>query len=114
MSYRDPQQAIDNRYAIISQGIAKWMGDVTNRLDTFTAQKQKEKAAYKKVIDKSKRANKTRSDAAFMTAKKTTDKFREGVYGKTKEGGAEEGVLFDDQINGIFGTQVCFISLKMG
>jgi hypothetical protein len=104
MSYRDPQQVIDNRYAIISQGVAQLLGNTTKRLDTYTAQKEKEKAEYKKVIDKSKRTNKRLSDAAYMKAKKASDKFSQGIYGKTSEGGAEERVLFDEQINGIFNT----------
>ena len=104
MSYRDPQQKIDNRYAIISQGVAQLLGETTKHLDMYTAQKQKEKAEYKKVIDRSRRTNKTRSDAAYMRAKKASDKFSQGVYGKTSGGGAEERVLFDEQINGIFNT----------
>lgn len=104
MSYRDPQQTIDNRYAIISQGVASLLGETTKRMDMYTAQKQKEKAEYKKVIDKSKRVNKGRSDQAYIKAKKASDKFSQGVYGKTSEGGAEERVLFDEQINGIFNT----------
>ena len=105
MSYRDPKQTIDNRIGIVSQGVAQLLGETTKRLDMYTAQKQKEKAAYKKVIDKSKQKNKTRSDAAYMKAKKASDKFSQGVYGRnTSEGGAEEGVKFDDQINGIFNT----------
>ncbi len=104
MSYRDPQQTIDNRYAIISQGVASLLGETTKRMDMYTAQKQKEKAEYKKVIDKSKRVNKRRSDQAYIKAKKASDKFSQGVYGKTSEGGAEERVLFDEQINGIFNT----------
>lgn len=104
MSYRDPQQTIDNRYAIISQGVASLLGETTKRMDMYTAQKQKEKAEYKKVIDKSKRVNKGRSDQAYIKAKKASDKFSQGVYGKTSEGGSEERVLFDEQINGIFNT----------
>ena len=104
MSYRDPKQTIDNRYAIISQGVAQLLGNTTKRLDMYTAQKEKEKAEYKKVIDKSKRTNKRLSDAAYMKAKKASDKFSQGIYGKTSEGGSEERVLFDEQINGIFNT----------
>ena len=103
MSYKDPQQVIDNRYGIISQGIAQLLGETTKRLDAFTAQKGKERDAYNKVINKTKTREKTKSDTAYRKAVQAKDKFTQGLYGTSGEQ-TEEAVLFDDQINGIFNT----------
>ena len=52
-------------------------------------------------MDKAAGKAASRASGSFNKAKAASDKFTSGLYGST---GAptEEGVLFDDQINGIF------------
>ena len=101
MSYRNPQEVIDNRIGIVSQGVAQLLGETTKRLDTYTAQKQKEKALYKKTMDKAASRAASRASGDFKKAQTASNKFTGGLYG---ESGAptEEAVKFDEQINGIF------------
>lgn len=103
MSYRDPQQVIDNRIGIVSQGVAQLLGDTTKRLDAYAAQQQKERAAYKKAMDKTIGAAKNRARKGFDNAQKGSDAFTSGLYGESGEQ-TKDAVSFDEQITGILGN----------
>ena len=101
MSYSDPQQVIDRRFSIVNQGVSKLLGETTDKIGKYTANQQREKDLYKKNMDKAAGKAASRASGSFNKAKAASDKFTSGLYGST---GAptEEGVLFNDQINGIF------------
>ena len=114
MSYRNPQQTIDNRNGIVTQGITKMLDATLNNIKSYRADEkkkedkvasilQKEKQAGIDKLDKSKTSARAGLETQYSKAKNASGKFTSGLTDKDNKK-TSDAVKLDEQVQGVLTT----------
>lgn len=113
MSYRNPQQVIDNRNSIVTQGITTMLDASIKDIRAYRASEKKKQDKAAEILAREKQAgidrlNKTKTGARasletqYSKAKSAADKFTSGLTSEGKK--TSDAVRLDEQVQGVLTT----------
>ena len=76
MSYRDPQQVIDNSIGIVAKGITNFLSKTTKDIQAFAANKKAKDEAYRKTVNKKTYGAQEQLRKEFLESKQQLNEMR--------------------------------------